>query len=41
MRRASNDYKLIIIDGVFVGVCLGYDYTAEHEHGYDQIKNSF
>lgn len=38
MRRAYNDYSLIVIDDVFIGVSLGYDFTAEHEWGIDGIK---
>lgn len=38
MRKAYNDYGLIVIDDVFIGISLGYDFTAEHEWGIDGIK---
>jgi hypothetical protein len=38
MRRAYNDYGLIIIDDVFIGISLGYDFTAEHEWGIKGIN---
>jgi len=38
MRRASDNYGLIIIDNKFVGISLGYDYCAEHEWGISGLK---
>ena len=41
MRRAYNDYGLIVIDNKFIGVSLGYDYCAEHEWGVRELKEMF
>lgn len=41
MRRAYNDYGLIVIDNKFIGVSLGYDYCAEHEWGIRELKDMF
>lgn len=38
MRRASNDYGIIVIDDKFIGFALGYDYCAEHEWGIKGIR---
>ena len=37
MRLAYNDFGFINIEGVFVGISLGYDFTAEHEWGIKGI----
>lgn len=37
MRKAFNDYALVVIDNKFIGVSLGYDFTAEHEWGIKGI----
>jgi hypothetical protein len=41
MRKAFKDYFLWVIDDKFVGVSLGYDFTAEHEWGIDDLKRRF
>lgn len=38
MRKASNDYGLIVIDDKFIGIALGYDYCAEHEWGIEDLR---
>jgi hypothetical protein len=38
MRRASQDYGLIVIDDKFIGISLGFDFCAEHEWGIDDLK---
>ena len=38
MRRASQDNGLIVDEGKFIGVALGYDYCAEHEWGISDLK---
>jgi hypothetical protein len=38
MRKASNNYGLIVLNDVFVGISLGYDYCAEHEWGIKKLK---
>jgi len=38
MRRASQDYGLIIEDDKFIGVALGYDFCAEHEWGVEDLR---
>lgn len=38
MRRAFNEYGLIVIDGKFIGISLGYDFTSEHEWGIKGIR---
>ena len=38
MRQAYNDFEVLIQDGVFIGVALGYDYCAEHEWGIKDLK---
>lgn len=35
MRASSQNYGVIDIDGVIVGVALGADYCAEHEWGFE------
>jgi len=39
MRQAYQDYKFLVLDDVFIGVSLGYDFCAEHEWGIKGIKN--
>ena len=41
MRRAHNDTDFFIEDGVLKGICLGYDFCAEHEWGIKGIKGDF
>lgn len=41
MRRAYNDYFIWIIDDKFVGFSLGYDFTAEHEWGIEEMRRRF
>jgi hypothetical protein len=38
MRKASQDYGLIIDDDKFIGIALGYDFTAEHEWGIQDLR---
>lgn len=38
MRKASNDYGIIVIDNKFIGFALGYDYCAEHEWGIKDLR---
>jgi len=38
MRRAYHDFGFIEEDGVFFGVTLGFDFTAEHEWGIADMK---
>lgn len=38
MRKAFNDYGIIVDDGKFIGIALGYDYCSEHEWGISGIK---
>ncbi len=40
MRRASQDNGLIVDEGKFIGVALGYDYCAEHEWGIKDLKRT-
>lgn len=39
MRESFFESDFIIEDGVFKGITLGYDYCAEHENGFEDIKN--
>jgi hypothetical protein len=41
MRKAYNDYSLIVDGDKFIGVSLGYDFTSEHEWGIDDMKRLF
>ena len=41
MRKAGQDYRIIIMGENFIGFSLGYDFCAEHEWGYDDIKRNF
>ena len=38
MRKASQNYGIIVDNNVFVGFALGYDYCAEHEWGIEDLK---
>lgn len=38
MRKASQDYGLIIDNDKFIGIALGYDYCAEHEWGIKDLR---
>lgn len=38
MRKASQDNGIIVEDGKFIGIALGYDYCAEHEWGINELK---
>jgi hypothetical protein len=38
MRRASNNYGLLINNDKFIGISLGYDYCAEHEWGIKELR---
>lgn len=41
MRKAHNDVDFIFDDNkALIGVCLGYDYCAEHEWGIKGIKQA-
>ena len=41
MRRAYQNQYMIIENGTFYGVSLGWDFTAEHEWGIDGMKRKF
>lgn len=41
MRLAYSNYGLISENDKFIGISLGYDYCAEHEWGYDNLKRLF
>ena len=41
MRRAYNNKSLLIENGVFYGVSLGYDFCSEHEWGIKGIREKF
>ena len=41
MRRGRQDAGPLVIEGVTVGVNLGWDWAAEHEWGIKGIKRSF
>ena len=41
MRRTHNNKKIILDqenNNQFIGISLGYDFTAEHEWGIDRIR---
>lgn len=38
MRKASQDNGLIVDEGKFIGIALGYDYCGEHEWGINELK---
>lgn len=38
MRKASQNYGIVVIDDMFIGFALGYDYCAEHEWGINDLK---
>ncbi len=38
MRKASQNYGIIVDDDKFIGFALGYDYCAEHEWGIEDLK---
>lgn len=38
MRKAYNNYGMIVVDDKFVGVSLGFDFCAEHEWGIEGIR---
>jgi hypothetical protein len=38
MRKASQDNGILVEDGKFIGIALGYDYCAEHEWGIKDLK---
>jgi hypothetical protein len=38
MRKASQDNGIIVEEGKFIGIALGYDYCAEHEWGIKDLK---
>ncbi len=38
MRKASNNYGLIVDNDKFIGIALGYDYCSEHEWGIENLK---
>jgi hypothetical protein len=38
MRKASQDNGIIVEEGKFIGIALGYDYCAEHEFGIKDLK---
>lgn len=40
MRRGNRN-KIVVIDGEFIGINLGADYTAEHEFGLEDLKRDF
>ena len=41
MKKAGQNNGTIIIDDKFIGVSLGFDFTAEHEWGIKGIKRNF
>jgi hypothetical protein len=44
MRRSSKDYVFLQLPAdqkPTVGVCLGYDFVSEHEHGISDIHTAF
>lgn len=41
MRRAYNNKSILVENGEFYGISLGYDFCAEHEWGIDGIKRKF
>lgn len=41
MREANSPQLLLDDDGNFAGLNLGADYTAEHEHGIDYLRQKF
>lgn len=40
-RRGIHDADIIIHEEVFIGVCLGWDFTAEHEWGIKELSYAF
>lgn len=40
MRQGLFESDFFYLDGNFIGVALGYDYCAQHEWGFEGIKNS-
>lgn len=38
MKPATHDVCVFIDDGVFIGICCGWDYTAEHEWGIKRMQ---
>ena len=40
MRKATQDNGLIVDEGKFIGIALGYDYCAEHEWGIKDLKRT-
>ena len=40
MRKASQDNGILVEDGKFIGIALGYDYCSEHEWGIKGIKRT-
>lgn len=38
MRTATHDVDLVFNEEEFIGVCLGWDFTAEHEAGIKSLK---
>ncbi len=41
MRRAYSDMDFVTDDDKVVGICLGYDFTSEHEWGVEKLKEAF
>ena len=41
MRSGSHDAQILEYDGEFVGVNLGWDFTAEHEWGIEDLTRDF
>ncbi len=41
MRKGTSKSGILTHEGVFFGVCLGADFCAEHEHGIDDLRQSF
>jgi hypothetical protein len=41
MRKAYNDYSILMLNDVFIGISLGYDYCSEHEWGIDKMRRRF
>jgi hypothetical protein len=41
MKRATNNKKIIIDNGRFIGITLGYDFTPEHEGGIEKLRRIF
>ena len=41
MRKAYNNYSILMYENQFIGISLGYDHCAEHEWGIKGMKRKF